>query len=362
MKKLKLLILILLILPLTGCYNYRELNKLGITSAIGISKTGDNYNLIIEVLDTQKNGDDTTPQYVLYETTGKTIQEALRKIVLKSSKRLYINHMDILLIDENIAREGISEIMDYFFRDPESRKQFLVLLTKNSIKDILNTNTALDSINAKSIKERMDANKRYFGTIDVNTFSKLMINYTNPYKEIDIPTIELDNNELVMNGTGLFKDDKLVGYITKEETLYLNIINNNIDDTILTNNDDESYSSIEVNDCKTNIKVNNKNIDINIKILANISEIHNKVNLTDIDTINNLQTSYENYVNNNIKTTISKIINQYDTDVFGFTDLIYKNDNKNFDKNIKLKDLNISVNTNITLQFKGNGAYNIYET
>ena len=54
MKKIRLLLITILIFISTGCYNYRKLTKLAITSAIGINKTDDGYELIIQVINTQK--------------------------------------------------------------------------------------------------------------------------------------------------------------------------------------------------------------------------------------------------------------------------------------------------------------------
>ena len=129
MKYIKILIITLFIILITGCYNYRELNDLGITTAVGISKDGDNYNLVIEVLKTETSSNEENKiETILYESSGKTIQEALRRAILKSPKRLYANHLYMILIDEELASDGIASIMDLFIRVVDSLKQFHVLL------------------------------------------------------------------------------------------------------------------------------------------------------------------------------------------------------------------------------------------
>ena len=76
MKKIKILISLLIIFLVTGCYNYRELNKLAITSAIGINKADDGYELIIQVVNTQKQGSDGSSaseqlKFIVYKSEGK---------------------------------------------------------------------------------------------------------------------------------------------------------------------------------------------------------------------------------------------------------------------------------------------------
>ena len=101
---------------LTGCYNYRELNDLAITTAFGIDKDENGYKMTFQVVNTKKSSsqdnDSGNPKIIIYEQTGKTTQEAARKIILESPKRVYANHVVLLVIDENIAKEGIENVLD----------------------------------------------------------------------------------------------------------------------------------------------------------------------------------------------------------------------------------------------------------
>ncbi len=72
MKIIKLFLLGSLLFFFTGCYNYRELNQLAITSAIGIDKTEDGYKVTVQVINTQKQGSGSNssgeqPKIFVYE-------------------------------------------------------------------------------------------------------------------------------------------------------------------------------------------------------------------------------------------------------------------------------------------------------
>ena len=60
MKKIKYYSLILLIPLLTGCYNYRELNELAITTSVSIDYSDNNFNVIAEVVNPTKQQDGYT--------------------------------------------------------------------------------------------------------------------------------------------------------------------------------------------------------------------------------------------------------------------------------------------------------------
>lgn len=353
MKYIKIIIIGLCIILITGCYNYRELNDLGITTAVGISKDGDNYNLVIEVLKTETSSNEENKiETILYESSGKTIQEALRRAILKSPKRLYANHLYMILIDEELAKDGISSIMDLFFRDVESRKQFYVLISKDNIKEVLNTK---DEITAKSLVERLKVNDDYLSNTTPITFSKLLTKYANPNIEMVIPSVKLNDKEIVIDNTAIFKGDKLIGYIDEHESLYYSLIMNNVSDTVLTSLYKNEYTTIEIDNTNTHIDVSNNKFKTKITLSGYIAEINSKVDLTNPITIKEIENTFEEDLKNNIAEFIQNIIDKYDTDIFGFKDLTYKKDFKNYN-NFNLKELNFDIDIDISLKYKGNGV------
>ena len=97
------IIFLVVIFLFTGCYNYREINNLAITTAIGIDKKDEKYLLTIQVVNTQKavsktSGSSDETKFIIYETEGESLQETLRRIVLESPRRLYGNHLQLLEI------------------------------------------------------------------------------------------------------------------------------------------------------------------------------------------------------------------------------------------------------------------------
>ena len=110
---MKKIIIFLLTILLCGC-NYRELDKIAITIGCGIEKVDDEYKITLQIADTQKQGESNNSsspvRFKNYSYTEKTIHEAARSILTKLPKRTYNNHMQVLIIDEKIAKEGIDEM------------------------------------------------------------------------------------------------------------------------------------------------------------------------------------------------------------------------------------------------------------
>ena len=131
----KIIILLIPLLLLTGCYDYRELSDLAIITAVSIDKVDDNLEVAIQVVNPKKEQDTTStnePDFVTYTSSAKTVQEALRKVVNDSPAKLYVSHMEILIISEEVAKNHLNEILDFFSRDPEPRSEINLFIAKNN--------------------------------------------------------------------------------------------------------------------------------------------------------------------------------------------------------------------------------------
>ena len=387
MKKIKYLIFLASLCLFTGCYNYRELNQLGITSAVGISRTDDGkFELYVQVMNTQKDSSDTnssgsSTKFVTYKTKGETVQEAFRNVILEAPRRLYVNHISLLIISEDVAREGLHDVMDLFARDTEFRKQFYVVISKNSeTEEVLSTLTPLETLNAKNVKDSIDADHLYLGTTIPVTLEEMLGTYLNDYQDISLPSVEMVGNKkkgestdnleesmpaakVIVGPTAVFKEDQLQGYLSKQEGIAYSFLMNEISNTILTHEcENGNFASIEVVGSKSSMKAKKgtTKIYIDLKSKGNINEINCDVDLTKDEEIKKFQTEVGNELQKAISDLIDGVLDKYSSDIFGFEDLLYKTDPHYF-KKLKeqygddlLDQLEIEVNVELQLLTKGN--------
>ena len=133
MKKCMFVLLILSVL-LTGCWDRRELNELGITLALGIDKVEDEYQVTAQVVVpseiSTKSSTGRSP-VTLFHANGETVYEALRKLTKNSPRKIYPGHLRMLVIGEDLAEEGIGESLEFLSRDWELRSDFYVVIAKD---------------------------------------------------------------------------------------------------------------------------------------------------------------------------------------------------------------------------------------
>ena len=371
----KVLILLILFL-LTGCYNHKELNTIAILTASEINKVDGEFIVNAQVVNPQSQDTvNVQAPFFIYTGKGKTIQEAYRQIKLQSSRYLYPNHLQILIINEKLAKEDISQIVDFYLRIPATRTEFNILIGKD--ENILSTTTPIDDISATSILETMEINNKYLGVTDLITFNEFVNMNLDEKLEIILPSIELvdynkesqtiENTENTkiesmykLGNLAIFKDNKLKGYLTEKESITYNIIKNKAQTILVTYECEKNkYMTLEVTEMKSNISTKNKEINIKVEMSGNINESLCKISLNKEKNIEKLQKKLEEFVKNNIEEDINNIRETYNSDVFGFLDLIYKKDYKTY-KEIKdnwYKDVykNIKINTSTSVKIIGKG-------
>lgn len=372
----KVLVLLVLFL-LTGCYDHKELNFISIMTATEINKVDNEYIISAQLVNPQsKDTVNVQAPFIIYEGKGKTIQEAYRQIKLQSSRYLYPNHLQILIINEKLAKEDISQIIDFYLRTPHIRAEFNVIIGQN--ENILNITTPIDDISSTSILDTMETNNKYLGVTNLVTFDEFANMSIDKNLEIILPSIKALNyneegqtnkntentkpeSQYKLETLAVFKDNKLQGYLTEEESITYNIIKNKIESTLVTYEcEKDKYITVEMTDIKSDINTKNKEINIKIKLTGNINETMCKISLDENKDIKELEKKLEKYINELTEKNINSIRKTYNSDIFGFLDLIYKKDYKTY-KEIKdnwyesfYQNIKINVSTSINITGKGN--------
>lgn len=384
MKKLIFIFFILF----TGCWNYRELNDLAITTAIAIDKKDDKYEVSILVANAKKNNStslgNSESETIVYSGTGKNISEALNEIDLISPKKLYIEHLSILVISKEIAEEGLINVLDYFLRNSESTKRFQIVLADNA-KNVIKVLKPLEAYPASSISKNFKLSNESQAKSVLTLYSEFLYKYMEKGLNPILPTISIIGN--VKNGSqnksleqttpsaitkldnmAIFKDDKLVALANKNESKAINIINNKIDQMNIYLKCNDSTTTIKILDLNTKIKiVDFKELKYRIIVSAEGSIMEDTCNddLANNKNMEKLQRKTENQIKKMIKKGI-RVAKKYETDIYGFGNLLYKKHPNEFEKYKDwdkggFKNTNIDISVKVNIRFKGSAKKNIKE-
>ena len=368
---MKKILIILIILLLSGCYNYKELNKLAIVSSISIDKKDDKYLVGAQVMNIKTKDESESSKVIVYEETGKTIEEALRKMSNKSNKMLYGGHLSKLVISEEVAKDGIIDIIDLFQRLPEIKDEFTITISKGiSASNVIKIMTSSESIPADYVKKTIE-NANVEGALTYNSkLDEFVSYYLKDYIDPVISVIEvknynekgtsLDNNKytdsktkIVLDNIGITYKGKLEKFLDKNETIGYNFLNDSVNKTVIP----IKCSSISLLNSKTKYKVKKENkykIYITINSNGSINE-YNCNNKLNENTIKNLEKKTEKEIRKYVNSVL-RVSNNSKSEFLGLKRKIYLNypvyDNEEYDLKINIK-VNLSRKGEIRNSTKG---------
>lgn len=245
-------VLLILSLFLTGCWDRRELNELGITLAIGIDKVEDEYQVTAQVVVPSEISAKTSTgrsPVTLFQANGETVYEALRKITKNSPRKIYPGHLRTLVLGEDLAEEGIAESLDFLSRDWELRSDFFVVIAKDmTAGEVLNVTTTIENIPANHMFNTLKTSEAFWAATNGFLLDELIANLTIDGKEAVLtgilvtgekmgsskqnvesitPSAQIKYDELAV-----FKKDKLVGWLTERQSRGYNGIVNEVQKTV----------------------------------------------------------------------------------------------------------------------------------
>lgn len=381
MKRIKFLILLLPLL--SGCYNYRELNELGITTAVSIDYKDNNFYVIAEVINPIKQQDASSSNnspFVNYNSSSSSLQGAFRKVVLESPRQLYAAQLEIIVLSEEVVNNHLEEVLEYFARDPETRTEIKIIVakTEDSTKAIT-LQTLLTSLSSSNIIKSLDLQSKVLGMSYPVTLNELLNMYIDPYLEVVLPSMTLYGNYEIgdekenittsspkaivkIDGSTITKDNKILGYLDLEESKILNLINGKLKETIIKMNYYDGYIIFEPNRIKVSRELDIKNniIKINISGYSKTKEIQSNINLKDPKEVEKLNKALNMELEKKITDTFNSIREKYGTDVFGFQELYYRTNYKYFKENCTnwyediYPKIKLEVKANVRLYEKGN--------
>lgn len=390
MKKIFLLFIsIITIFSLSGCGNYAELNNLSIVTAVAFDKKDDQYELSFLIANSPKSqtsSKEGEAKTTVYSSTGDTIAEASKSIEQIVPKQIYLGHINVVIISEDIAEEGFTNIADWLLRNPQSRKKFYLLQAKDvSAKNILKIVSPLESFPSQSIATLIESNAESKSIATSITYSNFINQILKQGYDPVLPSItiagdveegstesNLETTEpesyLVLGPLAIYQGDKLKTFSTEEESQAINILKNDAEEINYNVDYQNQNISIETSDLYTNINIiDSENIEINIKGTGDIYSITGDFDLENYETIEDIEKAWEKQMQEELTNVVQKIQTEYQADILGIGNLIYQNYPKKWEKlkenwNEKyFPNLNIKITTDLTIDGTGSLVKTIKE-
>lgn len=337
------LLLVAMVLLLGGCWNYKGLDQLNIVLGIAVDfdKEANQFNITYEVADQASAGKNTMIKSRIVKSQGKTLLDAARNAKRKEADKLFFGSTNILVLSRDIALEmGIQPVIDWFLRDGECRETMHVALSQEDTAEAIlqrsGQMSGIVSINLHDIlrKDRsIVASTRNVKLYELYDILELRNSAVLP--AIHKAEENADQQIAELNGIAILQGDRLKGFLTPDESKYLLFLENIIKSGVLTlsaKSEKTDDISLEIFDNKTkkSFAYNQDKIVVKFETRTHvvIDENHSKLDMMDPEVIKQIEKAGEEMLEKNLRDLISKIQQEFQTDIFGFGEMIHKKDLK----------------------------------
>lgn len=338
------LIFVLLTLSTTGCWNLRELPSLAIVLGVGVDSVDEGLQLTAQIVKTSaikssnsndgnNSGDNnSSDDFWNVRNTGNNMFATIRDFTHISNRKLYFPHNQVLIFGHSLAEKGVKEYIDFFLRDQETRLEVWVLVAEETACEVFDVQPKLEKIPSMNIATLMEAQAANSQTcaVKLNEFiTRLMSPTTSPIA----PIVEVrgtgSNRELIVTGTAIFKRDKLIGQLTKEETRGLLWVINKVKSGIITIDCPEGDGKVGLEIINAKSKITSQIIDqkphitVEIKEEGSIADQSCSDDLISSEAVEKLETSEAAAIREEISSALSKA-QKLNADIFGFGDMLHQ--------------------------------------
>jgi spore germination protein KC len=343
---------------LTGCWDNIELNDIAIVTGMGIDPGKDKkYRLTVGYVNpaqfSKQNPSQGAP-VSSFSLEGNSLPEIAARMNIGVSRRLVFSHTRAIYINEDIAKEGVSAFLDSLERSGQFRNDFNILITQgHDAEKFTMINDPLEKVPSlktqkqiKTIVEGWGGDPRVRLTDFINAIvskgrssvaTKVIIK-GNPEKGKNAESnmsVEPEAN-ILLDGMGVFKHDKLLGFLTLEETRNFNWTQQ-LDHTMVSipcrdNDDDDEkekqYFDLVVTNNKPNLKTyyqgDTPQLKVNIYAEGRINSMQCPEDLTKLSIYEDMEEKSAKYIENVIMETIKKVQDDFGVDIFGFGEALHR--------------------------------------
>ncbi len=244
-----------------GCWDRHEIESLAFINAVGVDQAG-NGNVLVtfyvvnpDAIGKKGGGGGSSPPAYSTSVEARDASQALAKFAEESPRLPRFKQLQAIIIGEDLARQGVGPVLDFFSRHWEMRRSIWVLVAKGKAQDILTKGQPpLEKLLGAGIKTVMERRDSLTATRYPVVLGDLLADISRPGMEPIVASIELypmqvataggpqggqgqgqakgpgaqgsgaqssaaeQNKAIAFKGAGVFRQDKLLDFLGPSET------------------------------------------------------------------------------------------------------------------------------------------------
>ncbi len=364
MKKIVAVLILLMVLALqfSGCWDRRELEGLAIVQALALDPPahggkGVKVTTMIAIPAQMKGGEGgggSEAGTFLFSMEAPTIYEAFNKINTTINREITLLQNSVIIVSDALAKKGMRPWLDNLVRYREMRRTVELFVSQGDAAAILKVQPKLEKNPSEYFRDLVSLSSRngMFPVVDINQFMESMEAYAEetyaPYlakyqqedgadgaggkegsgeksSDQSEPPKETPKDVRII-GTAIFKKDKMIGALDNYESQILLLLVNQFHEAFMSIQDPRKPQFRIVYRLLTNDPTTVKyrragdrdRFSVQVRVEADLVSIQSGIDYTKPWQEAFLSQRIAAELNGRIKRLIAKAQRQYDTDLLGF--------------------------------------------
>lgn len=359
------LILLTFTFILPGCWDRREIEELAIINAVGIDiveyqgRELFQFSCIIMRPGISKRegsqaggqaagGGSAQQAYYLVSATGETILDANRNLSARLARNQFVPPIMVIIVGERLARKGAEQYLDLFQRHRDFRLRTLVFVVKGNAIDALTAQTEFEASLADEIRGIATNSQTFFTKGYQEDLLKVMRDLSREGRDTLMGRLEVvtppenslmtdkqkqalsrSETAIVLAGAGVIREGKLVGYLTNEESRgFLFVTGKARQGIVPLEQAHGDRISIAMRYTKSSIKPEFKGgklkFKVDIDVIGDLLEHQGQEPVATPEWLKTFENSLAMEVKKLAEHTINKAQHQFNADIFGFGETVYR--------------------------------------
>lgn len=375
-------IIFICIFYLSGCFDRRELDTLGIVMGVAIDKAETEGDMEITVqmanptvksseskskgktAKEDEGGGNAPKPYINVSDTGKNTNYIIREMQHKMSRRIYVAHSQVMVIGKDQAKVGVRDCLDFFARAAETRMTVYMFVAKHNAKEILEHQPEFEKLPSVELSKIIKDQKITSNTPIVSEFEfvkAILSKTTAPVA----PMVEIvedgEKTRLEVSGCAVFKGSRMVGEFDNKQSRGLLFVQGKVKTGVLLVTVQDVTATVEIREAKSKVEpilYTNGMAEFNVEIEATLGlgDQSGTFNLSEPDNEAAILDASRTVIKDEIQNAVDKS-KELDADVFGFgEDLNRKYPNQWKDMKERWDELYKNIKVSITVKAKGDGS------
>ena len=202
----------------SGCGKQTIVNEVKLVQAVGFDASEEGAATAVLIPRYKKDGE---ADVELLRTDSVSHFDMIPKLNTKSDGPLEYGQLGLALFGERFAKEGIGSVLESFCKDPKIATRMMMAVTEGEAVETMEK--ARRHRESTYLSDMAKQNVRS-GNLPSTNMHLLLFNFFGGGRDMYMPYFRVRGDEPTIDGTALFRGDRMAGHIGYKESIFLKLL------------------------------------------------------------------------------------------------------------------------------------------